>query len=99
MLAAIIVQGPLFWWIGSRQKKGEDMTSELKSIRRSIATVHQRVDEELDKLDEKYATKTEMEVHMAHLKEVNELQFRAIMENLDYIRKRLDEHDNKRRPE
>lgn len=97
MLLAIVVQGPLFWWIGARRKKGEDMTSELKSIRMSIANVHKRVDEELEKLNDKYATKTEVEVHIAHLREVNELQFEAIMKNLEYIRNRLDEHDSRKR--
>lgn len=78
------------WW-GMRQKKGEDMTNELKSIRRSIAKVHERMDEELDQIEDKYASKEKLNQEIAHTKELNDLQFKAIMENLDYIRKRVDE--------
>lgn len=91
MVAAILVEGPIVWWLTSRRQKGEDMTNELKSIRRSIAKVHERLDDELDQIEEKYASKENVKQEVGHLKELNDLQFKAIMENLDYIRKRLDE--------
>jgi len=91
MVIAIFVEGPLLMWWGMRQKKGEDMTNELKSIRRSIAKVHERMDEELDQIEDKYASKEKLNQEIAHTKELNDLQFKAIMENLDYIRKRVDE--------
>ena len=78
------------WW-GMRQKKGEDMTNELKSIRRSIAKVHERIASELDEIESKYASKDEVSKEIEHAKELNAVQFDAILKNLDYIRKRLDE--------
>lgn len=91
MVAAILVEGPIVWWLTSRRQKGEDMTNELKSIRRSIAKVHERLDGELDEIESKYASKEEVTKEIEHAKELNDVQFRAIMENLDYIRKRVDE--------
>ena len=91
MIVAIFVEGPLLMWWGMRQKKGEDMTNELKSIRRSIAKVHERVDSELDEIESKYASKDEVSKEIEHAKELNAVQFDAILKNLDYIRKRLDE--------
>lgn len=78
------------WW-GMRQKKGEDMTNELKSIRRSIAKVHERLDGELDEIESKYASKEEVTKEIEHTKELNAIQFDAILQNLEYIRKRVDE--------
>lgn len=91
MIVAIFVEGPLLMWWGMRQKKGEDMTNELKSIRMSIAKVHKRMDEELDQIDEKFASKDEVKKEIEHTKELNAIQFDAILQNLEYIRKRVDE--------
>lgn len=81
------------WWLASRRRKGEDMTNALNSIDNSIAKLHKRMDDEVDEIDKKYATKEYVDQQDNHIKEINGVQFSAIMENLAYIRKRVDEQN------
>ena len=62
----------------------QDLTKEMRT---SIRNVHKRIDE----IEGEYATEKYVNEKADHVKEVTTLQYNAIMENLNYIRTRLDE--------
>lgn len=80
MIVAIIVEGPIVWWLASSRRKEDVNMSALNKI-------NQRIDE----IEDNYATKEYVEDKMDHVKEVVNVQFTTIIEELRYIRSRVDE--------
>ena len=70
---------------------GEQLKEAREESRASIRKLHERIDEQEDRL----ASKEFVEDKIDHVKEVVNVQFNAIMENLNYIRKRVDERTNR----
>ena len=91
-IAALIVQGPIVWWLRGRHRKEDNMTAAINEVKASIRTLHNRI----DGVESNAATEDYVDKHIEHVKEVVSVQFTTIMESLTYIRKRLDEQQDRR---
>ncbi len=91
MLLAILVEGPIVWWLTCRYRKEDNYMALITEVKASVRKLHERI----DGVEDKAATVEYVDKQDAHVKEVVSLQFAAIMENLDYIRGRLDEQSKK----
>ena len=86
-VVALIVEGPIVWWITSKYRKEDSMQSLTKEMRNSVRKVHERI----DAMEDTHATKDYVNDKIDHVKEVNAMQYSTIMEHLAYIRSRVDE--------
>ena len=91
MIIAILVEGPIVWWLTSRHRKEDNTMTLIKEVKASVRKLHERI----DGVEGSAATVEYVDKQDNHVKEVVSLQFAAIMENLDYIRSRLDEQSKK----
>lgn len=63
----------------------------INEVKTSIRKLHTRIDD----VEDKHASKEYVDDRVEHIKEVVSVQFDAIMKNLDYIRSRLDDRQDK----
>lgn len=91
MITAIIVEGPIVWWLTSRNRKEDNVSALITELKNSIKGVHRRI----DGVEDSHASKEYVDDKVEHVKEMVNLQFLAIMEELKYIRSRVDERSRK----
>ena len=85
----LMIVGPFVWWLASRNRKEDDMKDTIREIKQSIRGVHERI----NSVEDKCATKEYVDKQANHLREIVSVQLDAIMENLEYIRGRLDDRN------
>ena len=78
MLIAIIVEGPIVWWIAKRKDDKQDLEKEFKKVHARISKSEQTSREYVDQ-------------KITHVEEKNALMFSNILDELRYIRGRIDD--------
>lgn len=91
MIVAILVEGPIVWWLTSRNRKEDNVSALITELKNSIIGIHRRIDE----VEDNHASKEYVDDKVEHVKEMVNMQFAAIMEELKYIRSRVDERRTK----
>ena len=84
MIVAILVEGPIVWLIASSRRKEDSSMAALNKINTRI-----------DEIEDNYATKEYVDDSVDHVKEVVNVQFTTIIEELRYIRSRVDDPKGK----
>lgn len=90
-IIALIVEGPIVWWLTQRNRKEDSMTEAINEVKASVRKLHERI----DGVEDAHATESYVDDKIDHVKEVVNVQFSAIMETLNYIRGKVDEQDRR----
>lgn len=85
-IAVLVVEGPIVWWLAVKRKKENIIMTSIQETKEDIRECRNQ----LDNFEDTFASKSYVDDKVGHVRDILDVQLSAILEELRYIRQRMD---------